>query len=140
WFGNAVAYKFKNVGIRRQCKYRHHQTLDSRSQLESIVRMRQMVQEIAVEKCFALFLQTNGGVQLCLWFARQQAAQEMDIGRWDFHVNEEVGAGKAEQGTQVVRAMQQSINIYMTRRRLQQSDRERIRGAVIDDPTHDIGA
>src|SRR3546814_5610790 len=86
--------------------------------------MRQVVQEVAVEKGLALLLQAYGRVDLGFGLARQQGIQKMHIGRRRFHVDQEVGPRKAEQRAQVVRSMQQGVDPDLAGRRMQQRSEE----------------
>src|SRR3546814_3880201 len=90
--------------------------------------MRQVVQEVAVEKGLALLWQAYGRVDLGFGLARQQGIQKMHIGRRRFHVDQEVGPRKAEQRAQVVRSMQQGVDPDLAGRRMQQGDGKGVQG------------
>src|SRR5690606_21773395 len=121
---NPVADQLEHIGVVRQGEYRHHHTGNTGSQIKVIVRVRQVVQKVAVEQRLALLLQTDGGVQLGLGLAGQQAGQKVHIGRWRFHIDQKIGASKAEQRGQVVRGVQQGIYIQVSRGAMQNSDRK----------------
>ena len=53
-----------------------------------------MLQVVAVKQGLALFLQAQYRINFAARFARQQAAQELHIGRRHFHIDQEVGTRK----------------------------------------------
>src|SRR6202158_612998 len=54
--------------------------------------MLEMMQKVAEEKCLALFLQADHGVELGFGSFRNDVAQERDVSRRHFHVHQKVGA------------------------------------------------
>jgi hypothetical protein len=69
----------------------------------------QVVQQVAVKQRLALLGQAQRVVDFVARLARHHAAQKLHIGRWNFHVDHEVGTGKAEQHQQVVFAKQRRV-------------------------------
>ena len=113
---DAVLDQLEHIGIGRQREHAHHHALDAGRDVEGVARMRQMVQEVAVEQRLALLLQPDHGVQLGLGLARQQRGQEVDHGGRRFHVHQEIGAREAEQRAQVVGAQQQRVQRHLSGR------------------------
>ncbi|MCY1306482.1 hypothetical protein D9M70_563460 [compost metagenome] len=139
-FVDVVLDQLEDVGIGRQREHAHHHPLDAGRDVERVARMGQVMQEVAVEQRLALLLQADHGVELGLGLARQQAGQEVHHRGRRFHVDQEVGAGEAEQGAQVVRAQQQGIQPDLAGRIARERHGERIHRGLIDQAADDVGA
>src|SRR5690606_38256208 len=111
----------------------------ARCDVEAIVRMRQMLEKVTVEQGLALFLQTDGGIELSFGLTRHERTEEVDVSCGGFRVHQEVGACETEQCAQVVFTDQQSVNIDMAGWPAQQRNGKRQGGAVIDQTPHRIG-
>src|SRR5690606_25857222 len=105
-----------------------------------VVRVRQVVQEVAVEQRLALLLQADRAVELGLGFARHERGQEVYVSGGRFHVDQKIRACEAEQRAQVVFSQQEGVDIHMAGRAAQQGDGKRVGGALIDEPAYGIGA
>ena len=78
------------IRIRGQGEHAHHQALDARRDDEPVARVREMVQEIAIEEVLAGLLQSDHRVQLGGGLVLEHGAQERDIGGRHFHVDQKI--------------------------------------------------
>ena len=115
----------EHIGKRGQVKHQHHHALDAGRDAKFVGAVPQMVQKIAVKKCFPLLGQAQRVVDFSPRHARHHAAQKHHIGRRNTHVNHEVGPCKAEQNQQVVFAEQRCINDKFSTFGVQQRQRKR---------------
>ena len=92
---------------------RNRAALDTRCDAKLISGVAQMVQEVAVEQRLALLLKPQRAVNFIAWLARHHAAQELNIGRWNFHVHHEVGPREAEQHQQIVFTEQSGVDVQL---------------------------
>src|SRR3954466_622939 len=98
------------------------------------------MQKIAIEKRFAVFLQAQYGIDLGSRLVGQQALQELDVTRRDFHVDHEVRAAEAEQDGQMLGRQQNGIEIQAAVRIAQNRDGKRNFVAAIDDLAYGVGS
>src|SRR3954451_18628993 len=99
-----------------------------------------MVQKIAIEERFAVLLQAQHSVDLGSWLVGQQAFQELDVTRRNFHVYHEVRAAEAEQDGEMLGRQQYGIEIETAVRIAQNRDRKRNFVAAIDDLAYGVGS
>ena len=130
----------EHVGIRRQREHRHHQPLDAGGDDEVVGRVLQVVQEVAVEERLALLGQPDHRVELRRRLVRQQRAQEVDVRRRRFHVDEEVGAREREQRGHQVRREKRRVEVELSARIAQDRHRQRRDARAVDDAADDVGA
>src|SRR5690606_26057745 len=95
--GDSVAYELEHIGIRRKGEHHHDEPVYARCDVEAIVRMRQMLEKVTVEQGLALFLQTDGGIELSFGLTRHERTEEVDVSCGGFRVHQEVGARETEQ-------------------------------------------
>ena len=109
--GDAILDHLEHVRIRRQREHAHHEAADARRDDEAVARMREMVQEVAVEEVLAGLLQPDHRVQLGRGLVGQHHAQEVDVRRRHFHVDEEVRAVGGEQERELDVVHQQRVDV-----------------------------
>ena len=85
---------FEHIRKRRQGKHQHHQAFDARREREGVVGIVQMAREFAVKNVFALFLQTEQGVQIAFGAHGQHGVQKFHIRRRHFHLHQKIRTGK----------------------------------------------
>src|SRR3954464_12039155 len=99
-----------------------------------------MVQKIAIEERFAVLLQAQYSIDLGSGLVGQQAFQELDVTRRNFHVDHEVRAAEAEQDGQMLRRQQYGIEIQAAVRIAQNRNRKRNFVAPVDDLAYGVGS
>ncbi len=94
--------------------------------------MPQVIEKVAVEQGLALLGQTQRVIQLGTRLARHEAAQKLHIGRRDFHIDHEIGAGEGEQQQQIVFGEQHRVDKELAALVVQDGQRQRKFGEAVD--------
>ena len=97
-----------------------------------------MLHEIAIEGVLALLLQTKHGIEFRLGLAGQHAAQKLHIGRWHFHVHQEISPAEGKQHANAPGLQQYGIQIQFAAVIAQYRHGKRVAHTTIDDLAENI--
>ena len=78
--GETVAYHLEYIGEGGQGKHQHDHAPGAGGDLEEVIRVGQVIQEVAVELVLGLLLETDAHVQIGEGLAGHQALEE--VRRW----------------------------------------------------------
>ena len=87
----------EHVRVRGQVEHVHHQARRAGRLDEGVLRVVQMVEEVAVEQRLALLGEPDRGVELRARLARHQRLQEVDVAGRHVHVDHEVRPREREE-------------------------------------------
>ena len=130
----------EHIGEGGQVEHQHHHALDARGDAELVGAVAQVLQEVSIKQGLALLVQAKRRVDFRTRLVGHEAAQELHIGRRDLHVDQEIGARKAEECGHVVMAEECRVDAQLSLRIVQDGQGKGQFAVAVDDLAHHIGA
>ena len=96
------------------------------------------MQEVTVKQILAMLLQTQHGINFTARFARQDASNELHVGRWHIHIDHEVGTCERKQDGDMHVIKQHRVQNQFTILVMNDRDHKRHFLVAVDTLTNDV--